>query len=120
MKDDGSHKAGERDARYAHSQQVGVFGSYDPFWLADEMAYLAGMFRLQPGQRFESSRLLEAAGGGVSLCAVVACPGCGRTLVSAVHSEQASSLGFCGRCKPLSPAGRVDHAEWVAKRRAAA
>ena len=55
--------------------------------------------------------------GPPSLCVVGLCPSCGRTMVSATHPCNARKLGVCGRCYTW-PGEKIDHSEWVAKRRA--
>lgn len=62
----------------------------------------------------------DLAPAQVELCHMVECDGCGRQLVSAVTLPKGAKH-YCGRggaCGTVSNGKpRVDHAEWVAKRR---
>ena len=84
-----------------------------PWELADHMREIAARFRLEPEPEHDS----EFPGSLITMCAIGACPGCGRTLISVVHVDANHQLGHCGRCKPFSSEGNVDHAEWLRRRR---
>ena len=87
-----------------------------PWELEQEMRRIAGWFRQLPHGETHPG-VFPAF--GVAAAAIGPCEGCGRTLISAVHHEATRRLGYCGRCRPLSSTGRVDHGEWVRARRGA-
>lgn len=123
--DDFSRKQGasNSDPRFKHDKRVSVFGSYDAFRLAEDMRELAARFKVKPGQGWQHDRweIAEGDSYGLALCSTGACERCGCELISAVESGERRRRGWlCGSCAPLSSAGRVDHAEWVAARRALA
>jgi hypothetical protein len=41
---------------------------------------------------------LDHGGRGSDLCAIGSCPGCGRTIISAVHPSKATLRLMCGLC----------------------
>ena len=84
-----------------------------PWELEQHMRKLAGRFRPEPPLDHDG----DFPDHRVAQCAIAACPGCGRTLISALHNPAAFNLGHCGKCAPFNAKGRVDHAEWVRRRR---
>lgn len=87
-----------------------------PGELEQHMQRIAGWFRVELPDYHDD----RFPGGSFAMqAAVAACPGCGRTVVSAVAHPSSRELGLCGRCAPLSSVGRVDHGEWVRARRGA-
>lgn len=58
---------------------------------------------------------------GGSVCATGFCRRCGRTLISAVEVRSEYSFsGTCGRCATWSSSERVEHQEWLRRRRSEA
>ena len=84
-----------------------------PWELAIHMREIAARFKAEPVDYPAD----EFPGCLHSLAALGQCEDCGRTLVSAVDHESRHALGHCGRCKPFSSEGNVDHAEWLRRRR---
>ena len=94
----------------------GAEDEYDrvgPLELERDMQKIAGWFRPEPVEE----HLSEVHGSVSALAATAPCMGCGRTLISVVHREASRFIGYCGRCKPFSSEGNVDHAEWLRRRR---
>lgn len=122
MSDEGRYSSlGDERFRHNHGAPVGGRPPQTKD-LAQHMLELAHRYRVKPAQGWQEDRweLEEGEAFGLGLCATAGCEGCDRGLISATRQENSSRGWFCGRCKPLSPRGRVDHAEWVAKRRARA
>ena len=97
----------------------GVDHEYDnlgPWELATHLQKLASRFTPERVEDHDG----EYPGGMAALVAISSCQGCGRTLISAVQHDRTKNLGYCGRCKPFSSDGNVDHAEWLRLRRGAA
>lgn len=87
-----------------------------PWALEEHLAELARLYRVKPAKARRKivtrppSRAPEPAALGT-------CRSCGRTLVSATREYAPIPFkSLCGRCYDW-PGERVDHAEWVARRR---
>ena len=85
-----------------------------PWELAIHMREIAARFKAEPPDEHPAE---DFPGCLHPIAAIGRCPGCGRTLISVVHHEASRFIGHCGRCKPFSSEGNVDHAEWLARRR---
>lgn len=111
-------QGGGSDPRFKHNYGTPVTSMYDYAKLEEDMVKLAARFGIKPRRSWVEERWVpEAADAyGLGLCMSAACEGCGRTVVSATSKENGTKGWLCGRCRPLSSAGRIDHAAWVAKR----
>jgi hypothetical protein len=117
--DDGAHKPGNTNPNWT-TEAGRSFLPYPAGLLEHDMLRLAALYNTtldrptaQPASP-DTARSLRP-----SMCAVTECAGCGRTLISATAHEMRSGGYHCARCKPFPKEGRVDHTEWLARRRGA-
>ena len=99
---------------YFYPGAVDEYDRVGPWELEQHMREIAGWFKAEP---HDDHPVEEFPGCLHPIAAIGRCPGCGRTLISVVHHEASRFIGHCGRCKPFSSDGNVDHAEWLRRRR---